>query len=33
MAAFAVRSRESQILFQFFCAFSGILLLLYVTVR
>lgn len=32
-AAFAVRSRESQILFQFFCAFSGILLLLYVTVR
>ena len=32
-AAFAIRSRESQILFQFFCAFSGILLLLYVTVR
>ena len=32
-AAFAIRSKESQILFQFFCAFSGILLLLYVTVR
>ena len=32
-ATFAFGSNETQILFQFFCAFSGILLLLYLTVR
>ena len=32
-ATFAAGAKETQILIQFFCAFSGILLILYITVR